>query len=406
MGKVCCKNCFIEPEIKKFIEVEGRKGNCDYCGGEDVFIHDVKYVGSFILEGVYRFYEDAALQVGYSASERGYELPTKDIGQILIQEEAVFGEVDDPQILIDEMGLDCIPYVRIHPYGPPSEDSDEIRYWDSFCKIVKTERRFTTFLSIGESSFFDLRKPDKFLHRFAKNDIPALIKVLTPPTKIFRARIQKKKKTYSHLEITAPSHEDSKNNRMSPTGISFFYGGMDSETCIHEIRPDVSEKIVVGVFEAVRNLFVLDLSLKDEPRKSIFNPEYSFWYEVYTKPFLSHFVSEVSKPLRKYDNKIEYVPTQVFTEFIKSINFKEKYFYPDENGNSGDVYLNGIIFKSSVKKNGKNIVLFRGPDISTDDPKDKGDHWLFYKGQRIHEVKGVLVDSVPSRSRRKNFHRR
>ena len=65
MDKVCCRECFFEPVIREYIKDEGRIGNCNFCGGKDVFIHDVKYVGGFILEGVERYYEDAARQVGY-----------------------------------------------------------------------------------------------------------------------------------------------------------------------------------------------------------------------------------------------------------------------------------------------------------------------------------------------------
>ena len=91
---------------------------------------------------------------------------------------------------------------------------------------------------------------------------------------------------------------------------------MDHETCIHELLPGLAENVFVAEFETTQALLVLDLATKIQTRVSIFETEYSFFYEQFFKPFLVHFTDEISKPLHRADNKIEYIPTQVFTEFI------------------------------------------------------------------------------------------
>jgi hypothetical protein len=48
------------------------------------------------------------------------------------------------------------------PYGPPSGDPEEIRYWENFCKVVKNQQRFTTFLSLDDD-LYDKNKPANFL---------------------------------------------------------------------------------------------------------------------------------------------------------------------------------------------------------------------------------------------------
>ena len=395
MDRFCCTNCFVVDEIKAFIEEEDCVGDCDFCEGKNVFIIAPGKIGGFIQVGIYRYYEDAAQQVGYCSSEGGYELPTMDISEILIQEEAIFDEIDNPYDLINAMNLDCVPYVRIHPYGPPSGDPDEIRYWDDFCIIVKRERRFTSFLPSDNSIVFPCNDSNKFFRSFTKDLIQTRVTILTSKTIIYRARIQSDNNvSYNHLEITAPNQRNSKNNRMSPTGISFFYGGLDLNTCLHEVRPDIGEKVYIGEFELTRDLLLLDLTHKLEYRKSIFNPEYSFWYDEYMRPFISHFTSDISKPIRKYDNEIDYIPTQVFTEFIRFLNIKQWYYFPDDNGNAKDVYLSGIIFNSSIKEKGKNIVLFEGPEISTDDPMAIDNHWLLYKGYSMYKVNKITIEST------------
>ena len=323
-------------------------------------------------------------------------MPTSDISEILIEEEDIFGELlDDPHLLLDDLvSNDCTPYVRKDPYGPPSGGLEEIRYWENFCKVVKNEQRFTTFLSLGEDDRYDHSKPGNFLFHLAEHFMPSLISILPPTTRIFRARIEEGNRRFGHIDLTSPRVEYSKNSRMSPAGISFFYGGMEPETCIHEVRPDIGENVVVGEFEIIQNLFVLDLSTEIESRKSIFDPDYVFSYEEYFKPFLVHFVTDISKPIRKTDNEIEYVPTHVFTEFLKTVNFKDHFFYPDEKGEKADILLNGILFKSSIKRGGKNLVLFRGPDISTRSRETQSNHWLLFKGKKKYHVKGIEVSST------------
>lgn len=396
MDKFCCTNCFSESVIRNFIESKDTLGDCDYCKSKNIHIYDAQDVGEFIMEGVERHYEDAANQVAYESSEGGYQLSTFDILEILIWKEEIFGELlDDPNPLLDDLvSNDGTPYVRKDPYGPPSGKPDEIRNWENFCRIVKTQQRFTTFLSLGEKDRYDLDKPENLLFYLAESFMPSLISTLSPDTSIFRARIEERNRIFGHIDLTSPPDEDSKNSRMSPAGISFFYGGMDPDTCIHEVRPDVGENVVVGEFRTTRNLIVLDLSQEIEPPRSIFDPQYEFSYEEYSKPFLVHFVNDISKPIRKTDNEIEYVPTQVFTEFSKTVNLKDHFLYLDEKGEESDVMLNGILFKSSIKKGGKNLVLFRGPDISTGSRKTRINHWLLFKGKKTYQVNGVDVSST------------
>lgn len=395
MGEYCCKSCFSDYSIKEFIELNGSVGTCDYCDSKNIHICGVKEVGEFIMEGVGRYYEDAANSVSYESAEGGYLLPTSDIYDILRYDEGIFGDaLDDPTPLLEDLvSWDGTPYVRRDPYGPPSGDPEEIGYWDDFCEIVKSKQRFTTFLKSAQFPQDDPSKPGTFLFHLAKTFMPDLIHTLPSGTLIYRGRIGKEGRKFKHVDITSPPPEYSKNHRMSPAGIPFFYGGMDPETCIHELRPDVNEIIIVGRFEVIQPLFILDLSIKFEKPKSIFDPDYSFYYEEVIKPFLLHFIGDISKPIRRTDNELEYVPAQIFTEFIKTINFRSHYLHYDQNGKKADVFLNGIMFRSSLKEKGLNIVLFRGPDISATRRGNKNQPWLLYKGNKVYEVTKIFVDS-------------
>ncbi len=292
MNIYCCINCFSDDEIKKFIESDEKIGNCDYCQSKKLYICNVDDVCDFIKKGFLRYYEDAATQVGYCSSDGGYLLPTSDIEDILLYQEEIFGEdLDNPDALLKDLVInDGTPYVRKDPYGPPSGDPDEIRYWNNFCETVKNKQRFTTFLVSEDGNQYDHSQPKNFLFHLANNFIPTLIDVLQPGAKIYRARINNEDKKLLHQELTSPDQQNSRNSRMSPAGISFFYGGLTLDVCIHEVRPSVADNVVVAEFEVIQELFILNLAIEFEARRSIFNPEYSFSYEEYFKPFLEHFV--------------------------------------------------------------------------------------------------------------------
>ena len=137
-------------------------------------------------------------------------------------------------------------------------------------------------------------------------------------------------------DLTAPPVEAAKENRMSATGISMFYGALDSDTPVNEIRNyEPGAVIDLGEFILKKELIVVDL-FKIPVRLSFWMPQYYLEYK-----FLKQFHSEITKPITQ-NAGIEYVPTQIFTEYIRFMN---------------DKHIDGIIYKSSLTGK-KNIVLF------------------------------------------------
>jgi hypothetical protein len=162
---------------------------------------------------------------------------------------------------------------------------------------------------------------------------------------------------------------------MSPAGISLFYGGMSSDTVIAEVRPFVGERVAVGRFRVLEDLRVLDLS-KQLPRTSPLSESYSFFFEEFTRPFLQQFTQEIGKPILPDDAAIDYVPTQIFTEYVRFFE------------GSKEEPIAGMIYKSSMHTRGKCLVLFRGPDISLPEP-ERPKPWLLYMGTSVYQTAGV-----------------
>ncbi|MCH8156601.1 MAG: RES domain-containing protein, partial [Nitrospinae bacterium] len=377
----CCFNCFNETEIIDFIKSSDETGDCDYCDSTDVPVRNVQEVGDFIMEGFLREYEDAANQVGYCSEDEGYLLSTNTIDEILIGTEGIFGDaLEDPDELIrDLVSLDGTAYVRKDPYGPPSGEPDEITDWDEFCDLVKNKKPFTSFQVTDERAYDPSHPNTSFKNLINQLNNYGLIYDLEPGLSIYRGRLAPEAGTFVHSDLTSPPVEKTKNNRMSPVGISIFYGSLEKETCVHEVRPSVGEIVAVAEFVILRSLKILDLTeLPDSPDPiSIFNENYGFSYETYFKPFFCHFAHDIAKPIRPGATDIEYRPTQAFTEFLRFNKFEDYRPYPLEGQNSPRAFqVDGIMFQSSLKIGGRNLVLFRGNDISREGDKSDPDAWL------------------------------
>lgn len=388
----CCTECFSVQEIKYFIINYDEKGECDYCESKNVCIAAVDEVGSFIMEGVGRAYENPANQVGYDSKEGGYLLPTTNIYDLLIHGESIFSDhIDEPYGFINALIPDSLTeYVQKDPYGPPRGDSDERYYWENFCKLVKTQHRYTAFMPEKGNNFPATPHPIDLMELIVTVLSYEHFSIIKKGDKILRARLEKKGHKFSHEELTSPPSRNARNNRMSPAGISLFYGSLDPKTCISELRPSVGERVVVAEFTATKDLTVIDLSRTAAKGPSIFNKQYSHHLESWVS-FIRHFSDDISRPIRPMDQEIDYIPTQVFTEFLKRYSLKET-FYSGEPGEKKLTFIDGLQFNSSLHEGGKNVVLFRGPEISINNNREKG-ALLSFEDFTIYEINKVIVEA-------------
>lgn len=131
--------------------------------------------------------------------------------------------------------------------------------------------------------------------------------------------------------------------RMNPAGISYFYGAENKTTCYQEIRGFKGKIIIYGQFETKKALKIIDLSKAPNIKiPSLFSPEYDHQLN-WAKEFLVSFCAEVSKPINDDDVSIEYIPTQILSEYIRMKGY------------------DGIRYASSLT-NKYNYTLFCGPE--------------------------------------------
>ena len=327
--KSVCADHFDSTYLQNYINENGETGKCSYCGKHHTvlpmpdFVQLVRHKIESEFEDVDNaglptersYFDDDEEQIPGLKRFFGYTAPSdakcyEDTSEVL---EAI-DLLPEPEALYNDL-LDSLParaWINSDPFII-SRDKELSLHWNNFAEMVKHRQRFT----------FWTRKEFIYRARPIKEDTPLEFK-----------------------EITSPPDDKASQGRMSPAGISMFYGAFDEETarreCTPESKHDGKGRFLIGKFHSKHPLQILDLT-------GI--PKTSFWEQGrdYREQltFLNTFSKEISKPITS-DNSvhIEYVPTQVFTEYLRYV-FK---YYGKES-------LDGIKYCSSI--NGKPcIVLF------------------------------------------------
>lgn len=147
---------------------------------------------------------------------------------------------------------------------------------------------------------------------------------------------------------TAPKEFARQPNRMSPAGIPMFYAAEDSSTALAEVavHADSSEDhATIGEFVPSAPLLVLDFTALAD-YVSVFDSDRGHLRREIN--FLNEFVASLRRPIAAGDEAIEYVPTQIMTEYFLRIY---------ETTASERPRIVGIRYPSAVVEGGVSLVL-------------------------------------------------
>lgn len=222
------------------------------------------------------------------------------------------------------------------------------------------------------------------------------------PRRIFRARREDSPERRARIrsnpsrELGAPPLGFRRANRMNAAGIPAFYGAFDLKTCIAENRPPVGCIMVGTAFELTRPIVVLDTTRFARPvlPLSIFSPVYRERQDQWQ--FMQSFMDEISAAILPDDETLQYVPTQVVSEFIHA-DLSVKIRGAERN-------IDGIIYRSAQNPEGKNIVLFGAAAVTeTSEPEPSKvraaaseffDDWDFSPPERLAPALRVISSEV------------
>jgi hypothetical protein len=332
-----CTACLDEPVLEAAVEVEADAENeCTFCENAPAASLDV--VMDLFVQGVRHLY-DRTIDVLYWADDFTPRIDTHD----LVWEFAdIFVGGDDLiEAVITSMGYE--EWVAAD-FAVPHAGDAMMYAWEQFSRAVKFETRYVIWLQPpdpyeGEGGQVPVAQ---ILNRVADMvDEFDLVKEHFALTAWWRAQPHDTT-AIDHTPTrlgTVPAHLANQPNRMSPAGIPMFYGAQTPNTAIAEVLSAPSGPVTTAgyvtcaAFRTSRTTRVLDLTHLT-PIPSLFDPEN--WYQYNKLRFLHRFVEQLSTRAKPAWEAVDYVPTQIMTEF-----FMRVYGQPDEP-------LDGIVYNSAV----------------------------------------------------------
>ncbi|MFI1654860.1 RES family NAD+ phosphorylase [Streptomyces sp. NPDC020472] len=237
--------------------------------------------------------------------------------------------------------------LREAPCHHPPDEIDAS--WNLFHQQVSSYRRFTLLAGPGRhgepSPIVMLDKVSAVVNRLG------LVRTLSAGQQVWRGRMRRDPTPpgYAAAEIGSTPLERATANRMSPVGVSMFYGSENVATVLAEITAhDPRPYAAVAAFELIRPVSVVDLATVPTT-PSVFDPDRRSL--IGSVEFMRSFSEDLSRPVARDGHEhLAYAPTQVLTEYFR-------YLSP--------LSVDGIAFRSA-HNGGVNYVLFTGPEGCVD----------------------------------------
>jgi hypothetical protein len=361
-----CAQCVREPHLSEEIRSSGAQHQCDFCGDVGAAI-SVEELAGWVETAFETHYfrttdePDAFQSAMMRDPEMSYEFDregedvlwaiagaaeaSEDIAQeVLDILSERFGDFDS-----EAMGEECEfdPESRYERRGP--NDVELQLDWRGLERSLKAENRF--FNKEAEAL---LTRIFSGIEKARTSKGRAVIRLAGPGkrlAKFYRARVfHAGDKLAAALDQTGqelgpPPSKDAVGGRMNPRGVSLFYGATDADAALAEVRPPVGSRVLIGQFDVVRKLRLLDIdSLRSVyVEGSIFDPGYMGRLEL--AKFLESLSLRMTMPVTRDDEPAEYLITQVIADYLAT---------------NPTLDLDGLLYPS-VQRSGRrqNVVLFR-----------------------------------------------
>lgn len=339
-GKVLCHECIGNLSLKSYIKENGKIGICHYCGKRRLSMQIEDFMPA-IMNGIHYLYEPAANQLPCDSGEY--------VGKTYSNEDIVFGylydEIDaaDERILYDVVDtLDDEVWCDANPFSETEEDT-AFYDWQTFCKMVKEKVRFV-FYQAG-MNLDSQNNPAAILDTIANYArIVNLAKRLDNRTKFYRCRTHETNNWCTKIDDFAPPPlEHATPGRMNAEGINVLYLTLDPETALSETNICGRDYASVSSIRINDPIYVLDLTkIKSIKLPSVFDNENRNKRSPIL--FLQKFAESISQQSKV--KGIDYVPTQIVTEYFRYVQTTNKQSYA------------GILYDSVQKPGGQCLALF------------------------------------------------
>jgi hypothetical protein len=316
---VCAEHCD-DDSLKEWIAARASEQHCDYCPREasDPIAVPLDELADHVFHSLQLEYDGADdAGVYFESKEGGYQGPVSPTYDVLLDE----GVANHGGLLAHlAQAWDGQDWIRRDVWALSDHEALGTG-WERFRQIVTNERRYWFTLAGPDPDEPTAVPPDRLLPAVgAAIEQAGIVRRLDAGSHLFRAHTHTPAERLTGAErLGAPPASHAAANRMSPAGIPLFYAAEDQETAIIEVRaaetdPDRTE-VTVGLFETTCDLAIVDLC--DLPQiPGLFDEARATSRGALT--FLRSFVAQLAEPVvRDGSEHVEYVPTQVFSEWLR-----------------------------------------------------------------------------------------
>lgn len=309
-------DCFSDTELRGFIKSQNNFGMCDFSGAVDVEVIELDELLDFFSSFLDNVESCSNGQPLYKLISDNWNLFSSDESAKWILDKVLIKL--NSGIKSSENSVAFIPEIL-----------ENVGYWNVLKDDIKWKNRYNIDINeLIEKGW------DAFLGS----------KVMIKPSDVFyRARLHSfgQKAAYEINEMYAPLKEMARAGRANPIGIPYLYLSDNANTILYEIRAAYLDEVSVGKFSLKCNhsdgIFIYDFTEK----VNLFSNYESINSTIKATLLRSLISSDLSRPMRRYDSEIDYIPTQFICEFI--MNFAN---------------VQGIKFISSLHSDGNNFVIF------------------------------------------------
>lgn len=330
-----CVECVEDRALKNAVsDSASAQDECSFCGQQNAAEFDL-VVGMFV-DGIKNEFSDIDDEgVAYDSREGGYQISDNqrwDTWDLIENYSDSFAQEKEEEIvesLKDSMQHRIWVKRDFFSVGPDIAMADA---WEKLCEQVKYKTRYVFWLADSRKtksypSAGEITPAEVLDHIGEVVDSQLnLISTLKRGTTFWRARTHHEGKLDAGIPAgelgTSPRQYAKAPNRMSPAGIPMFYGAEDQITAIAEVSahtPRESDHVTFGRFRLEKDIAVLDLTkLPAEP--SIFCPELGRLRREIR--FLHKFVEQLGRKIKDEDQPIDYIPTQLVTEFFMQAHMR------------------------------------------------------------------------------------
>ena len=319
------KDCFSDEELQRFVDSSAVTDVCDVTGNRAPVVD---------LDDLMDFFEEL---VSVFEADPDHEHSLLDTVQ---DDWSLFANANTARTLLEEILRRVASPLTVDTHVCYKHEVAEVLdQWDSVKESLKGKKRFFTEID-------EFATGAKMLSEFItdKQD-------LTAGTALYRARLIPQNKTFFRkTDMGCPPKELTTAGRANPTGIPYLYLSQDVETTFYEIRATYLDRLSVGKFLVGRNLKMVDFT-RTRSLYFLYTVDNSVADAIIKLKLFSAFSEDLSKPLRRFDTELEYVPTQYLCEYCKTMG------------------ADAISFNSSLHRQGVNFVLFNPEDAECVDVK-------------------------------------